>query len=130
MNVVITLKKKLITAIVSGSKTIELRKSYPREFDCRRDYVIIIEKGTSNAVAWFQVSDFQYESNPIHIWNYYSIQIGMPFLWYLAYAPRVRAYYLWRIRNAGYLYTPICRDRVLGLSKNPINYTYTSYKFI
>ena len=127
MNVVITLPRNLITAIVSGAKTIEFRKSYPKDFDCRKDCVFVIEKGTKNVVAYFFVSDFQYESNPVEIWRDYSIQIGVPFFWFMAYAPRCRAYYLWRIRKAAYLYTPLDRELSLGLTTNPQSYVYTHY---
>ena len=128
MNVVITLPKNLITAIVSGAKTIEFRKSYPKDFDCRKDCVYIIEKGTRNVVAFFLVSDFQYETNPVEIWRDYSIQIGVPFFWFMAYAPRCRAYYLWRIRKASYLYTPLDREFSFGLTTNPQGFVYTKYK--
>lgn len=128
MDVVITLPKKLIHAIVSGAKTIEFRKTYPKDFDCRKDCVYIIEKGTRNVVAFFLVSDFQYETNPVEIWRDYSIQIGVPFFWFMAYAPRCRAYYLWRIRKAAYLYTPLDRELSLGLKTNPQDYVYTKYK--
>lgn len=127
MNVVITLPRNLITAIVSGAKTIEFRKSYPKDFDCRQDCVFVIEKGTRNVVAYFCVSDFQYESNPVEIWRDYSIQIGVPFFWFMAYAHRCRAYYLWRIRKAAYLYTPLDRGLSLGLTTNPQSYVYTQY---
>lgn len=127
MDVVITLPKKLIHAIVSGVKTIEFRKNYPRDFDCRKDCVYIIEKGTRNVVALFLVSDFQYETNPVKIWRDYSIQIGVPFFWFMAYAPRCRAYYLWRIRKASYLYTPLDREVFFGLTTNPQGYVYTKY---
>lgn len=127
MNVVITLPKNLITAIVSGAKTIEFRKSYPKDFDCRKDCVFVIEKGTRNVVAYFLVSDFQYETNPMEIWRDYSIQIGVPFFWFMAYAPRCRAYYLWRIRKAAYLYTPLDREFSFGLTTNPQSYVYTQY---
>lgn len=127
MNVVITLPRNLITAIVSGAKTIEFRKSYPKEFDCRKDFVFVIEKGTRNVVAYFLVSDFQYETNPVEIWRDYSIQIGVSFFWFMAYAPRCRAYYLWRIRKAAYLYTPLDRELSLGLTTNPQSYVYTQY---
>lgn len=128
MNVVITLPENLIAAIVSGAKTIEFRKSYPKDFDCRNDCVYIIEKGTRNVVAYFLVSDFQYENDPVEIWRNYSIQIGVPFFWFMAYAPRCRSYYLWRIRKASYLYTPLDRELSFGLTTNPKDYVYTEYK--
>lgn len=128
MDVVITLPKNLITAIVSGAKTIEFRKSYPKDFDCRETRVFVIEKGTRNVVAYFLVSDFQYETNPVEIWRDYSIQIGVPFFWFMAYAPGCRDYYLWRIRWATYLYTPLDRELFFGLTTNPQSYVYTRYK--
>ena len=128
MNIVITLPEKLIAAIVSGAKTIEFRKSYPKDFDCRKDCVFIIEKGTRKVVAYFLVSNFQYETNPVEIWRDYSIQIRVPFLCFMAYAPRCRAYYLWRIRKAAYLYTPLDRELLLNLTTNPKDYVYTKYK--
>lgn len=127
MDVVITLPKKLITAIVSGAKTIEFRKSYPKEFDCRKDCVYIIENGTRNVVAYFLVSDFQFEYDIVEIWRNYSIQIGVPFFKFMAYAPRCRSYYLWRIRKAAYLYTPLDRKLSFGLTANPKGFVYAKY---
>lgn len=128
MDVVITLPKNLIHSIVRGDKTIEFRKSYPKDFDCRKDCVYVIEKGTRNVVAFFLVSDFQYETNPVEIWEEYSIQIKVPFFWFVAYAPRCRAYYLWRIRKAAYLYTPLDRELSFGLTTNPQDFVYANYK--
>lgn len=130
MNIVITLPKNLITDIVSGAKTIEFRKSYPKDFDCKRDVVYVIEKGTRNVVAWFMVSEFQYKSNPVEIWGEYSIQIRVPFFWFVAYAPRCRDYYLWRIRKAAYLYNPLDRELSFGLKTNPQSYVYTDYLYL
>lgn len=128
MDVVITLPKKLIHAIVSGTKTIEFRKSYPKDFDCRNDCVYIIEKGTQNVVAFFLVSDFQFEYDLVEIWRNYSIQLGVPFFKILTYAPRCRTYYLWRIRKAAYLYTPLDRELSFGLTTNPKGFVYAKYK--
>lgn len=42
--------------------------------------------------------------------------------------PKVRAYYLWRIRKASYLYTTLDRELSFGLTTNPQSFVYAKYK--
>lgn len=52
MNVVITLPKHLIDAIISGKKTFEMRKSRPKLMNVSEDGFFICEKGTKKIRCW------------------------------------------------------------------------------
>ena len=54
MNVLITLPKHLIDAIVSGKKTFEMRSVKPHMMKCNEDGFFCVEKGTDNVRCWCQ----------------------------------------------------------------------------
>lgn len=130
MNVLITLPKKRITAIVEGRKTIIFKKTFPRRFSTRTDVVLICESGTNLVVAWFKVATFQYESDPVVVWDLYKNKLCVPFLWFMTYARGYRPYYLWHVESAGYLPRPFLRDATFELSENPRDFAYTERNFV
>lgn len=130
MNVLITLPRKRIAAIVEGRKTIVIKKTFPRRFSTRTDVVLICESGTNLVVAWFKVATFQYEPNPVEIWDLYQNKLCVPFLWFMTYAHGVRPYFLWHIQSAGYLPKPFPRDATFEVQGNPTDYCYTERNFV
>ena len=55
MNILITLPKHLIDAILRGEKIYELRKSRPKNLIIGQDGFFAVEKGTSNVRCWCRV---------------------------------------------------------------------------
>lgn len=130
MNVLITLPRKRIAAIVEGRKTIVFKKSFPRRFSTRTNVVLICESHTNMIVAWFKVATFQYEPDPVEIWDLYKDKLCVPFLWFMTYARGYRPYFLWHIEFAGYLPKPLPRDATFEVMGNPPEYAYTERNFV
>lgn len=57
MNILITLPKHLIDAILKGEKLYELRKSRPKNLIIGQDGFFAVEKGTSNVRCWCRIDD-------------------------------------------------------------------------
>lgn len=55
MNILITLPKHLIDAIINGDKKFEMRKSLPKLLKIGQDGFFAVEKGTSNVRCWCRV---------------------------------------------------------------------------
>jgi hypothetical protein len=55
MNILITLPKHLIDAIIDGRKQFEMRKSLPKLLKFGQDGFFVVEKGTSNVRCWCRV---------------------------------------------------------------------------
>ena len=55
MNILITLPKHLIDAILKGEKLYEMRKSYPKNMIIGQDGFFAVEKGTSNVRCWCRI---------------------------------------------------------------------------
>lgn len=58
MDIAITLPRSLWDKIVSGEKTIELRKNTPQEFNEKTDRVYVCLKATERVVGFFTVLSF------------------------------------------------------------------------
>lgn len=125
MNIVITLPKVLIDAIVSRRKQIEFRKNFPKHFNTIDDWVYVIEKGTKNVVARFHVTYFQKEYDPIEVWHTYGRSIWVDFNWFMRYTSTAKVYYLWHISEPEYLEKPLHRGIFFGFSSNPQSFAYT-----
>lgn len=124
MNILITLPKELISAIVEGRKTIEFRKNYPRQFDVTKDVVYIVEKGTKSVVAAFTISRFEVAFNPMEIWDKYSDDLCVPFSWFREYAPICREYWIWHIKDAWRFKYYYHRGVYFGVASNPQSFVY------
>ena len=59
MNVVITLPKQLIIAIIGGTKTFEMRKCRPKHMKVGVDGFFVVEKGTKRIHCWCRVDEIQ-----------------------------------------------------------------------
>lgn len=55
MNILITLPKHLIDAIIDGRKQYEMRKILPKYLCVGRDGFFVVEKGTDNVRCWCRV---------------------------------------------------------------------------
>lgn len=59
MNIVITLPRQLINAILDGTKTFEMRKCIPKYMKVGKDGFFVVEKGTRNVHCWCRVDGIQ-----------------------------------------------------------------------
>ena len=55
MNILVTLPKHLIDAIINGDKKLEMRKSFPKLLKIGEDGFFAVEKGTSNVRCWCRI---------------------------------------------------------------------------
>lgn len=99
MNVLITLPKELILKILSGEKTIEVRKTYPRMFNNHYDAVYVVQKGTRLVVMRFWVNRFVF-ANQSKLWEYFRAgKLGVDFAWLKGYAEHSDRFVCWEIEK-------------------------------
>lgn len=133
MNVAITLPHRLSQAIISGTKTIEVRKSYPRHCNAGKDGFFVIEKGTDNVVCWCRVSRY----HKIYLFNK-----KLRDLWFDSigndicisreefheYCGASNYMYLWYIDKTN-VFSPTLHKGDLIIDKNPQSYCYTPLSY-
>lgn len=124
MNIVITLPRPLIDKIVSGEKTVEIRKSKPKNFNPEHDHVSVIEKGTKLAIAWFKISWFEFGSASL-VYFLYGENIGVPKKWLRDYVMNdsSKGVWVWHISESGINSYPVCLTE-FGLKCSPQSYAY------
>lgn len=124
MDIVITLPRPLIDKILSGEKTVEIRKNKPKKFNPELDYVFVIEKGTKLAVAWFKISWFEFGSASL-VNFLYGEKIGVPEKWLKDYVKNdsSKDVWVWHILKGGLFCSPVCLT-ALGLKCSPQSYAY------
>lgn len=59
MNIVITLPRQLINAILDGTKTFEMRKCVPKHMKVGKDGFFVVEKSTRNVRCWCRVDGIE-----------------------------------------------------------------------
>ena len=133
MNVAITLPKRLSQAIISGAKTIEVRKSYPKNCHAGIDGFFVIEKGTDDVVCWCRVSRFKtiYTFNKqLQGWWYDTIgnDICISREEFHAYCGDVDVLYLWYIDKTK-VFSPALHKSDLFIDKNPQSFNYTPLSY-
>lgn len=97
MDIMITLPKDLIDKILSGEKTIEVRKNYPRVFNRNYNWVYVVQKGTRNVVLKFEVVKF-YFCGKERLWQVFETgKICIDFDWLKKYAERSDRFVCWYI---------------------------------
>lgn len=125
MDIAITLPQDLWKKIVSGEKSIELRKNFPKEFDVNTDRVYVFLKGTKHIAGYFRVTSFE----AFHVKGFSDLypfitHIAVPKQWifgYWGYSPMV---YLWHIGNVFEFGKPINRDYYWKMQSNPQSFVY------
>lgn len=125
MDIAITLPNSLWDKIVSGKKTIELRKNFPKFFDVDVDKVFVILKGTPQIVGFFYVRSFE--------WTYAKgllddksilLKISVPRQWIANYIGDIHVVYLWHIREVYTFPRPLDRSIVWNMYTNPQSFVY------
>lgn len=125
MDIVITLPSSLWNKIVSGKKTIELRKSFPKLFDVDVDKVYVILKGTPQIVGCFYVRSFEwFYARSIRDFEPILAQISVPRQWIVNYVGYSSAVYLWHIRYVRSFPRALDRSVVWNMNTNPQSFVY------
>lgn len=126
MNIVITLPSELAHLIYEGTKTIEVRKNFPKLFDPINDVVYVCEKGTGKVTGMFTIDAKGVTNSPNMLWNNYAQSIAIDKKWLMKYAENAEKLYLWHIKNAEQFPEQYPLMSVFGIEKAPQSYAYTA----
>lgn len=124
MNVLITLPKHLIDAIISGKKTFEMRSVKPHLMKCGEDGFFCVEKGTDNVRCWCQC-DYTLKLDADEVCPYYwSKCLAVDGEYIEKYCDNKRTIYMWHIEEVVNLEEQsLCRDS-LFVDHNPQQFAY------
>lgn len=86
MDIIITLPKDLWTKIVTGEKSVEMRKwNLPVHFDVTLDHIYVVLKGTRRVVGCFKVERVAYNFVKRAAWEEFGDKLGVSFEWFSKY---------------------------------------------
>ena len=125
MDIAITLPLDLWKKIVSGEKSIELRKNFPKEFNVKTNRVYVILKGTTRIAGYFMVSSFEaFYAESIN--DLYPIlnKIAVPKQWIIGYIGYSSMVYFWHIRSVVVYPKYIDRIYYWKMQTNPQSFVY------
>lgn len=97
MNIVITLPKQLIIAIIEGTKTFEMRKCLPKHMKVGEDGFFVVEKGTKRIHCWCRVDDVRKVSGLFPLTNDTCKKLAVSQLYIDNYRSGAKFIYLWGI---------------------------------
>ena len=125
MDIAITLPKSLWDKIVSGEKSIELRKSKPIDYLLDFDRVYVVIKGSTDIVGYFYITDFVATSPSCLMTLHNALtKIAVSQDWISHYIEGETLVYLWYIGKVFQYSEPLYRPFTLKLSNNPQSYIY------
>lgn len=125
MDIAITLPRSLWNKIVSGEKTIELRKVCPKLFNAWRDRVYVVIKGSTEVVGYFYVACFT-ATTPSCLMDFrkWVEKIGVSQDWISDYVKGSELVYLWFIDKCVPFHESADRNFDMRLKNNPQCFTY------
>lgn len=121
MNILITLPKHLIDAILKGEKLYEMRKSCPKNLIIGQDGFFAVEKGTSDVRCWCRVDDIRETFIDHYSASWYVSRLCVNEEYIKRYAAGKKVY-LWKIGKVMEL-SDLDRGS-LFVDKNPQSYAY------
>lgn len=125
MDIAITLPRDYWNLIVSGIKTIELRKNNPHLMNKSIDRVYVVIKGTTDVVGFFYFESTTATSPSIILNSEHILkQIAVPKSWIQDYIEGFSLVYLWGIGKVFTFDVPRSRDFFLNIKSNPQSYVY------
>lgn len=125
MDIAITLPKSLWDKIVSGEKSIELRKNQPYHFDIDFDRVYVVLKGSSDIVGYFNIAEFVATSPSCLMTSQNWLRkIAVSQDWISHYIEGASLVHLWFIGKVFQYKEPLSRPFTMKLSNNPQSYIY------
>lgn len=122
MDVLITLPKHLIEKILSGEKTIEMRKNFPKKLEVGHDGFFVVEKGTKNVRCWCRISNTAEHIMLPVILSKYQPKICVSKEYILKYAPPPKHIHFWFISEVRELFYVTTDD--FDVHSNPQSYVY------
>ena len=124
MSIAITLPLNLWKNILSGEKTIELRKNFPKKFDVNDDIIFVVIKSTHRVAGWFRVREFEEVTNSFRMFLNPPAGIFVTDRWLRKYLQNSGICYLWHIKEVhafeGYKNASV----YLNLKSNPQSFVY------
>lgn len=124
MNILITLPINFINSILIGQKTIELRSVYPVNFDCKRDIVYVVAKGTNSIMLSFTVRAFVRYDDFLGFWLDCWHSIGVGYMWLERYAKNKRVLYAWEIDTVTHIIPHLDAKEHFNIKSNPQSFIY------
>lgn len=129
MNVVITLPKNLINAILDGKKNLEMRKSVPRLLRKGEDGFFVVEKGTKIVRCWCRVEytiDLRSTVKPI---NLIVQHLAVSQKFFDAYCSGAKNIFLWRIGKVKSFEDGAVTLEDLAVDRAPQSFAYCPLSF-
>lgn len=124
MNIAITLPECLWSNIVSGKKTIELRKNYPKKFEEGIDSVFVILKGSRQVVGWFRVEWFEEITDVDRFSSHPAEGLCVSNVWVRKYLKDADKCYLWHIGDSCVFEMYKDYHMLFDLSAKPQSFVY------
>lgn len=127
MNIVITLPRVLIEAIISGSKSVEIRHSIPQKFNINYDVILVVEKGSHNIPILFSIKQFKVYGDTSIAYRHYTKDAAVPQEWLADYCLKAKIVCVWEIGRVCLLKYPNNAASSIGLKNNPQAFVYNDY---
>lgn len=124
-NIVITLPRHLIEAILSGKKLYEVRKRAPRDIIPGRTKVYMVEKGTCLVHGYFVLGGVLSIVDAGAAWNQYGSKLAISKEWFIDYAAGSDVLKFWIVQDVHHFIIPYSLDVDFRISRNPQSYVYT-----
>lgn len=128
MNVVITLPKHLIEAIIMGEKFFEIRTKVPKHFDERKDVIFVVQKGSKLVPLYFTIAAFFYYDSSSDK-KYLAEKAAVSVEYIDNYIKGKKDICAWVIGCACKVYCPNNLYSDLKIGKNPQSFIYRDYEW-
>lgn len=129
MNVVITLPKELIIAIIEGRKIYEMRKTRPIFMNVGKDGFFVVEKGTNSIRCWCRVDAIQAVTSLFSLTNEMCKMLAVSKEYVDAYRANTTVIYLWCIGEVKKLEEGAVTLKDLLLKKAPQSFAYAPLSY-
>ena len=124
MNVLITLPKNLIDAIISGEKTFEMRSVKPQLMECSEDGFFCVEKGTDNVRCWCQCDyTLKLDADEV-LYGFWSERLAVDVGYVKLYCSNKRMVYMWHIAEVVEFHGSGIKRDELYVDRNPQQFAY------
>lgn len=124
-NIVITLPRHLIVAILLGKKLYEVRKRAPKDIIPGRTKVYMVEKGTKFVRGYFVLGGFLGIVDAGAAWFHYGSKLAISKEWFVDYAAGADVLKFWIVQDVRDFIIPYFLDVDFRISRNPQSYVYT-----
>lgn len=128
MNVIITLPKHLIAAIIKGEKFFEIRSNRPLYFNKQQDVVFVVQKGSRMVPLYFTITAFRYYDTSSDK-GYLAEKAAVSEDYIDNYMKRKNNICAWEIGCACKVSCPIELYTDLKISKNPESFIYRYFEW-